>query len=59
MDATVAGIRAQPRARRLAWCWTTLREHWLMWQRQIIRARHLRHGRWGWPVAIPHLQDLW
>jgi hypothetical protein len=29
-----------------------------VWRRQIMRARHLRHSWWGWPVAASHGQDL-
>ena len=58
MDVAVARIRDQARERRLAWCLAVLREHWLAWRRQIMWARHLRHGCWGWLVTAPHRQDL-
>jgi len=59
MDVAVARIRDQARERRLPWCLAALREHWLAWRRQIMWARHLRHGCWGWLTTAPHRQDLW
>ncbi len=44
MDVAVARIHVRARASRLAWYWPTLWERWFVRRRQIMQARHLRHG---------------